>query len=59
MAGDDTEGVKKLESMGLISEHSYGLIEAREVHDKHGKLVELVKLRNPWGRHEWKGAWSE
>ena len=34
--------------------HAYSIMEAREI-----KGQRLVKLRNPWGKGEWKGAWSD
>ena len=34
--------------------HAYSIMEAREI-----KGQRLVKLRNPWGEGEWKGAWSD
>jgi hypothetical protein len=30
---EDKEGMEKLEEMGLVGKHSYGLIDAREVRD--------------------------
>ena len=40
---------------GLVSGHAYSLLAAKELSNG----VRLVKLRNPWGRFEWKGAWSD
>lgn len=46
------------EETGLRGGHAYSLLAAFEVVYK-GKTVRLVKLRNPWGKGEWKGAWSD
>lgn len=55
-AYDEAQAIK---DMGLVAEHSYGLISAAEVIDKNGNPVKLVKLRNPWGNFEWKGDWGD
>ena len=34
--------------------HAYSIMEAREVNG-----LRLLKVRNPWGEGEWKGAWSD
>jgi hypothetical protein len=34
-------------------------LEAIEVHDNRGRKHKLVKLRNPWGKFEWTGAWGD
>ena len=34
--------------------HAYSIMEAREV-----KGHRLLKVRNPWGAGEWRGAWSD
>jgi len=39
---------------GLVPGHAYSLIEAKE-----GCGIKLVRLRNPWGRFEWKGAYCD
>ncbi|KAI9738825.1 MAG: hypothetical protein M1834_008332 [Cirrosporium novae-zelandiae] len=39
---------------GIHEMHTYSIIEAKEV-----KGERLLKLRNPWGRGEWKGKWSD
>jgi hypothetical protein len=44
---------------GLNMRHAYGLVAAREVDLGKGKKVRLVRVRNPWGKGEWKGAWSD
>lgn len=54
--GADSE---KFRELGLIDGHSYGLIAAAEVTDGDGNPVKLVKLRNPWGKTEWQGDWSD
>ena len=43
---------------GIVAGHAYSLISCHEVKDE-GKPVTLVRLRNPWGRGEWKGDWSD
>ena len=63
-----------LSSIGLVGSHAYSLLGCLEVFveglgksrlateedDKRDKRYRrLVKLRNPWGRGEWKGDWSD
>jgi len=47
-------GLDPSNKAGLVPGHAYSLIEAKE-----GCGVKLVRLRNPWGRFEWKGAYSD
>ncbi|CAK9056454.1 unnamed protein product [Durusdinium trenchii] len=50
-----TKGDKsKTPLSGLIPGHAYTLLSAHEA-----KGVRLLKLRNPWGDHEWTGDWSD
>jgi len=48
---------------GLILNHAYSLIyiiEFKDRADPKGNLtINLLRLRNPWGKSEWKGAWSD
>lgn len=41
------------EAMGLITDHAYSLLAVLTVGS-----VRLVKLRNPWGRGEWRGDYA-
>jgi len=50
------EGEKATED--IVLGHAYSLLAVNEFEHK-GKTVKLVKLRNPWGYREWKGAWSD
>ena len=39
---------------GIQEKHAYSVMEAREIDGQR-----LLKLRNPWGRAEWTGPWSD
>ncbi|KAK5898599.1 hypothetical protein CesoFtcFv8_008160 [Champsocephalus esox] len=42
----------------LVKGHAYSITAVRQVHHC-GSLVELLRIRNPWGQVEWTGAWSD
>jgi hypothetical protein len=53
-----TKQDKSVESNGLVQNHAYTLIGAKDkIHE--GQELRLVKIRNPWGYREWKGDWSD
>ena len=58
-AGSTEASAEVMESLGLVSAHSYSLIAAHKVTDADGKDVHLIQLRNPWGDFEWNGDWSD
>ncbi|XP_018324293.1 calpain-9 isoform X2 [Agrilus planipennis] len=43
---------------GLITQHAYSITGLARVRGPTGETP-LVRLRNPWARGEWSGAWSE
>lgn len=46
-------------SHGLVNAHAYSLLRTVSAKAQDGTKVRLVSLRNPWGRGEWEGAWSD
>ena len=54
------EATNAIGSNGLVAGHAYALIEVARFHDKSSEEVhEVVQIRNPWGRTEWNGQWSD
>ena len=51
----DDENFKK--RYGLVRGHAYALLDV--VKPKNANFERMVKIRNPWGRDEWKGAYSD
>ncbi|XP_054258676.1 calpain-9-like [Macrosteles quadrilineatus] len=45
--------------LGLLSQHAYTITGARTVSVPGRGEVLLIRIRNPWGKTEWKGAWSD
>eukprot|EP00667_Euglena_gracilis_P001278 EG_transcript_1278 len=49
---------KVFEKVGLVEGHAYSVLRFEEV-TAAGKAHHLVLLRNPYGRQEWMGDWSD
>ncbi|XP_053122949.1 calpain-12 isoform X2 [Hemicordylus capensis] len=43
---------------GLVKGHAYSITGAHKL-SMEGKKVKLLRLRNPWGKEEWKGRWCD
>jgi len=43
---------------GISNGHAYSILDAKEYKDS-SKSIKLMKLRNPWGRVEWKGNYND
>ena len=57
--------VDKKTDKGLLEGRSYNITATkmvgmpREMHEKYGESLRMVRLDNPWGTTEWTGAWSD
>ena len=58
-ASCDEDPALDTKAMGLLVYHSYALLDVKEIQLKDGKQERLIKLKNPWGWHEWKGKWGD
>jgi len=51
------------EDTGIMSGHAYSLNDCFELPDEEReeerKSHRLLRIRNPWGRGEWMGKWSD
>ena len=53
---------------GLVKGHGYGITDIRSVRlnksmsqalESNADVLQLVRLKNPWGTKEWTGPWSD
>ena len=44
---------------GLVMGHAYSITAIQTIHDGPNGPVVLLRIRNPWGEHEWTGPWSD
>ena len=44
---------------GLSIMHAFTILSAHELKDAKGKTIKLLKMRNPWGKEEYKGPYSD
>ena len=48
-----------LQNNGLIAGHEYSLLKLELVRNNNNKVIQMVHIRNPHGRTEFKGDWSD
>lgn len=51
--GDKNVAAESSAGNGLYFKHAYALVDVAKIKAVKGELVDLVKLRNPWGMGEW------
>ncbi|GAB1606534.1 calpain-11-like [Argonauta hians] len=56
--GEEGQIYEKETKEGLFTNHAYAVTNIATVSQK-GKNQNLIRLRNPWGKGEWKGKWSD
>ena len=44
---------------GLSISHAFTILSAHELKDANNKTIKLLKIRNPWGKEEYKGPYSD
>ena len=47
---------------GILAGHAYSILDVFEIPKPRGKTrtsSRLLRIRNPWGRKEWNGKWSD
>jgi len=57
-AGSPSGSDADVSTYGIVQGHAYSLLRVVEESDSEGNY-QLVQLRNPWGKSEWNGAWSD
>jgi Calpain family cysteine protease len=53
--GCQTSKLNEQDQRGIYSRHAYAILEAQTIPDG----TRLLKVRNPWGKSEWDGDWSD
>ena len=47
---------------GILAWHAYSILDIFEISKPRGRKIKkskLLRIRNPWGRKEWNGKWSD
>lgn len=55
---DEALSEEYLKKYGLIDGHAYSITATEIKKTESGKIVKLLRVRNPWGQTEWNGPFS-
>ena len=53
------ETTEEQSDQGLVSGHAYTILDVRNVIDNRGQPRRILQIRNPWGKFEWNGEFSD
>jgi calpain-15 len=56
---ENTSITEEKQKTGIASGHAYSILDVRKYTDSQGRRRKLIQIRNPWGRFEWNGAFSD
>eukprot|EP01125_Pyxidicula_operculata_P016579 TRINITY_DN5723_c0_g1_i1.p1 TRINITY_DN5723_c0_g1~~TRINITY_DN5723_c0_g1_i1.p1 ORF type:complete len:708 (+),score=180.70 TRINITY_DN5723_c0_g1_i1:166-2289(+) len=48
-------GMEEDNGMGILANHAYSVLQCVQLNSRD----KLLRIRNPWGRLEWRGKWSD
>lgn len=57
--GSGGAGGEVLQDNGLFAGHEYSLLKMEVVKTSDGRMAQLLNIRNPWGKGEFNGDWSD
>lgn len=55
----NTQITEEKHDTGIVSGHAYSILDVRKYTDVHGNEQKLIQIRNPWGKFEWNGDFSD
>lgn len=44
---------------GIVSGHAYSILDVRDIINAKGQPARVLQIRNPWGKFEWNGEYSD
>jgi calpain-15 len=54
-----SEKTEEKSDQGMVSGHAYTILDVRNVIDSRGRPRRILQIRNPWGKFEWQGDFSD
>lgn len=47
------------DKLGIVYGHAYSILDVEDIVDSRGKAARVLQIRNPWGKFEWRGDFSD